>query len=59
MADVTTYKRCITDYIVGNTAHHVGEIRAAADAVVTASPGLWVALTDTEMSSGNKGQHNQ
>jgi hypothetical protein len=59
MADVTTYKRCNTTYI-GNTniAYHVGDIRAATDPVVVANPTLWTALTDTEMASGRKGQHD-
>ena len=58
MADVTTYKRCTTTYATNTNVYHIGDVRAATDPVVTATPGLWVALTDTEMASGRKGQHD-
>jgi hypothetical protein len=53
MADVTAYKRCITNYVAsGNLAYHIGEVRAATDPVVVAAANLWVALTDAELASG-------
>jgi hypothetical protein len=55
MADVTTYKRATISYFStasGGAGVKVGEIRAAADAVVTANPAYWVAFTDAELSTG-------
>lgn len=58
MADVTTYKYCTMAYSTAAGTFHVGEVRATADAVVTANPQWWVALTDSEMSSGKKTHGN-
>jgi hypothetical protein len=58
MADVTTYKRATMSYVqAGGVVVHVNDVRAAGDAVVTANPQWWVALTDTEMASGKNQNH--
>jgi hypothetical protein len=55
MADITTYKRATVTYFstaAGIKAVQQGEVRAAADAVVTANPAYWVALTDADATGG-------
>lgn len=52
MADVSTYKRALVSYVATLGPVKVGEVRAAADALVLANPAYWVAFTDTDMSLG-------
>lgn len=56
MADITTYKRAIMAYAIpaSNIVIHVGEIRQASDAIVTANPQWWVALDDTTVTTPGK-----
>lgn len=46
MADVTTYKRATVSYVSSLGSVQIGEVRAAADAIVVANPAYWVALSD-------------
>jgi hypothetical protein len=55
MADITTYRHALFSYF--STASEIGgvkkdEIRASSDAVVTANPAYWVALTDADGTAG-------
>ena len=55
MADITTYRRALTSYFStasGLIGVKKDEIRAAADAVVTANPAYWAALTDADGTGG-------
>jgi hypothetical protein len=51
MADVSTYRRCITPYSKAGISFGIGELRSATDPAVTATPGYWATLTDAEMAS--------
>jgi len=51
MADVSTYRRCITAFSTGTVTCGVNEVRAAGDPLVSANPQFWSALTDAQMAS--------
>jgi hypothetical protein len=57
MADVTVYKRSTMNYFWGTSYCHVGEVRVGTDPTVVANPQWWVALTDADLTSGQKGIH--
>jgi hypothetical protein len=55
VADITTYRRALTSYFStasGLVGVKKDEIRAVGDAVVTANPSYWVALTDADGTGG-------
>jgi hypothetical protein len=57
MADVTTYKRCISPHVWNNRVFHVGDTLPAGDAATTQNPQWWVALADADMTTDGKKQH--
>lgn len=60
MADSTTFRRALFSYFsttAGNRVVQKDEVRTSADAVVTANPAYWAALTDADLTGGTKVLH--
>jgi hypothetical protein len=53
MADVSTYRRCTETYATNTMVFHEGDLRAASDPAVVATPSLWAAMTDALMSDAS------